>query len=63
MKIDLTALATYLDDSTKVGKDVAATDFPKSEPVLQSSYVFPKVESHGIRYSQPSIPFPVPAHR
>jgi hypothetical protein len=22
-------------------------DYPKSEPVLQSSYVFPKVESYG----------------
>lgn len=38
-----TSHALHVDHEPRV-----VIDYPKSEPVLQSSYIFPKVESYGI---------------
>jgi len=47
MMIDLTALSTTERKESKVEEPRRALDYPKSEPVLESSYIFPKVESNG----------------
>lgn len=54
MRIDLTAYDTnqIFEDQDK-GKPapipVVIFDYPKSAPVLESSYIFPKVEDYGHR--------------
>ena len=52
MKIEFIAAAdpntTIAEDSAPARRCVFIEDFPKSGPVLQSSYIFPKVESYGV---------------
>ena len=48
MDISFTALSAHKSHDQESSKERAAKlDYPKSEPVLESSYIFPKVESNG----------------
>lgn len=48
MMIDLAAFSTKkLSQEAAKEKRGPKVDYPKSEPVLESSYIFPKVESSG----------------
>jgi hypothetical protein len=54
MRIDLAAFNSDGSPATQGGgeRDVAVVvyDYPKSEPVLESSYLFPEVDSYGHWY-------------
>lgn len=65
MKIDFIAAAT--DKAPAAGNEAPARlpvfvcDYPKSGPVLESSFVFPKVESYGVwKIRIPSVRESVP---
>lgn len=61
MQIDFAALNTI--GNVALGKKAdkpSKPSYPKSEPVLQSSYVFPKVENYGVRSFPISSPFAIP---
>lgn len=48
MQINLSALSAGNTENSSIEKDQRAIlDYPKSEPILESSYIFPKVESNG----------------
>lgn len=49
MNIDTFAFTTGTSHAARENHAPSVViDYPKCEPVLQSSYVFPKVESYGI---------------
>lgn len=63
-------LAAYNSDgspastgSTERDVSVVIYDYPKSEPVLESSYLFPKVDSYGLWRCNTSVPIAVPKNR
>lgn len=52
MKIEFTAAADpkapAADPNVRPSLPIFVVDYPKSGPVLESSYLFPKVENYGV---------------
>lgn len=56
IEIALAGAGKPADNGARRSNPVVVQGYPKSEPVLESSYLFPKVESIGVwHYNSPSI--------
>lgn len=67
MRIDLAAFnadgTPTVDRRSPVKDQTVIHAYPKDEPVLESSFVFPKVESYGLWHYSTSLPLAVSANR
>lgn len=67
MRIDLAAFnsdgspATHSEEAREI--TVGIYSYPKNEPVLESSHLFPRVESYGLWHCNTSVPIAVPKNR